>query len=96
MKRIHQENQYYLREIETLSGGAHQLEGLPAAIFDVDKVLMPVEKTAEKILNFSNQLNNAMTQILAINAYLDPEFYALKAAADAAQAADDSDEENHS
>ena len=27
--RIHQENQYYLREIATLSDGTHQLEGLP-------------------------------------------------------------------
>ncbi len=85
VNRIHQENQYYLREIDTLSGNSHELDGLPEGILDVDKITLPTKKTAESLLIYFDQLTNAMTQILAINAYLDPEFYALKDAADGKQ-----------
>ena len=94
--RIHQENQYYLREIDTLSGHTHQLDGLPESVLDVDKVVLPTKKTADSLLKYFDQLTNAMTQILAINAYLDPEFYALKDAADAKQAQTETDGEKDS
>ncbi|WP_223789711.1 sulfotransferase [Marinicella meishanensis] len=85
VQRVAEENQYYLREIDTLSKGQHRLDGMPETVIEVSSHL-PEVLAVDELLAHSNRLDNAMTQLLAINDYLNRVFYGLKAPADAAAA----------
>lgn len=83
LQRIDEENQYYLREIDTLSGGQQRLDGLPNCVIDLPQIKLPDNPEVADWLAHSNRLSNALTQVLAINDFLNPIFYGLKAQAEA-------------